>query len=242
MPIQTIPITLTPGVPPPDAQWVTLADLLQLFCSNVAGSIRADITFVPILVNDPVTFVGDLIFNLTQRVFKSWDVGSGAYVTVTENVVGDIKDSFIATDDIARGWVVLNGRLLTNITGISAAQLTNLQTLFGSSPTTTLPTVSATHTSGLPAGNAFGSIVWPPSINPVVQPASGVIAPGLTFTNPVTDVEAQSLANQTEILRGSAQDSFDVTKQIQAVAQQMLTALNQTATPAIYAKVFAGYP
>lgn len=237
---QTIPLTLTPGIPPTDARWTTLAELIALVCANTAGSIRADITFIPQVANDPAAFDGNLIFNVIQRVFKAWDIGTGAYVTVTENTLGDIKDSFNGNDEVARGWVVLNGRLISDIPGLTAAQTTNLQTLFGAAATTRLPTISATHTNGLPVGNAFGGIVWPPSINPVVQPAAGVISPGLTFTNPVTDVEGQALANQAEVLRTSVQDSFDVTKQIQAVAQQMLTALNQSATPAIYAKVFCG--
>lgn len=241
MPNQTIPITLTPGVPPADAKWVTLAELITLVCSNVAGSIRADITFIPLVTNTPVAYEGPLIFNVGSRAFMTWDIGSGAYVTMTENVVGDIKDSFNGNDDVARGWIVMNGRLISDVSGLSAQQTANLQTLFGVLSTSRLPNVSATHTSGLPVGNAFGSIPWPASINPAVTPASGVISPDLPFTNPVTGAEGQALADNTETLRTSVQDSFDVTKQIQAVAQQMLTALNQSSNPPIYAAVFVGY-
>lgn len=236
---QTIPITLTPGVPPPDVKTVTAEQVLKLVADYMAASIRADITFIPIVTNDPASFDGQLIFNVAQNIFKSWSIASGAYSAVTENVIGDIKDTFIGNDDIARGWVILNGRAISSITGISAAQTTALETLFGAGGN--LPTIAATHTNGLPAGNAFGDIVWPPSLAPVIQPAAGVISPGLAFSNPVADTEAQALANQTEVLRTSVQDSFDVTKQIQAVAQAMLTALNQSSTPPIYAAVFCGY-
>ncbi len=142
---------------------------------------------------------------------------------------------------VARGWVMLDGRLLTAITGINAAQLANLRTLFGAATTTRLPVVSATHTTGLPATGSFANIPWPVNLNPVVLPAAGVISPGLTFSNPVADTEAQAFATQTEVLRSSAQDAFDVTKQIQTVAEQMLVALNNTVTPAIYSSVFCGF-
>lgn len=242
MPNQTIPITLTPGVPPPDAKWVTLAELIALVCSNTAASIRADITFIPQVSNDPVAYDGNLIFNIIQRVFKAWDIGTGKYVAVTENVVGDLKDSFNGNDDVAHGWVVLNGRLISDVSGVSSAQTANLQSLFGTAATTKLPIVLATHTNGLPPSGSFSGIPIPPSISPVLQPAAGIIAPGLTFSNPATGPEAQALANNTEILRSSASDSFNVVTQIQTVAESLLVALNNTTTPPLYAKVFCGYP
>ncbi len=238
MPNQTIPITLVAGVPPADVKTLTATQVLRLVQDYMAASIRADITFIPVVTNAPSTYEGPLIFNVGLNIFQSWNIGAGAYVAVSENAIGDIKDSFIGVDDIARGWVVLNGRTIASITGISAAQIAALEGIFGAGGN--LPSITSSHPSGLPVGNAFGSIPWPASINPVVLPAAGTIDPGLTFSNPVAGTEGQALAVQTEILRTSVDDSFGVTKQIQAVSQQVLTALNTANTP-IYSLVFCGY-
>jgi hypothetical protein len=161
---------------------------------------------------------------------------------VTDSIVGDIGNTLVGNDNLAVGRVILNGRKIADIPGLSSRQLANLQSLFGSGADQTIPTVSPANVSGLPVGNAFGSITWPPSINPVYLPAEGAIAPGLTFSNPVTAGEGQALADKTEELRTSGDDAFGVTKQIQAVCQQLLNALNTNTNPPIYAYVFAGFP
>lgn len=238
MPNQTIAITLNWGPVSTDFSAANINQLGELIAAQLSASVRADITFIPIVTNDPTAFDGQLIFNVAQNIFKSWNIGTGSYRAITEYAIGDIKNTFVGTDTISTGWVILNGRTLASITGLTGAQLSALQALF---PSGSLPSVTPANVSGLPAGNAFGDIPWPPSIEPTVQPAAGVISPGLTFTNPVTDTEGQALADQTEILRNSVQDSFYVTKQIQTVAQQLLTALNNANPPVLYAAVFCGY-
>lgn len=236
---QTIAITLNWGAVSADISALDINQLGTLIAQQLSAAIRADITFIPVVTNDPSTFDGQLIFNIPENVFKNWNIGTGSYRAVTEYEIGDIKDSFIGTDSASTGWVVLNGRLISSIAGLTGAQVAALESLFGAGGS--LPVVSALHVSGLPAGNAFGNISWSANLAPVVLPAAGTISPGLTFSNPVTDTEGQALATQTEVLRTSAQDAFDVTKQIQGVCQQVLNALNNVNPPAMYAKVFMGY-
>jgi len=236
---QTIPITLQWGQFTGSFVAGDINDLGVFIAQQMAGAIRSDVSFILLVTADPGTNVSLLIYNTTQNLFKVWDTGSGRYLANLPFAIGDIKNSFIGVDTVATGWVVLNGRAIAAIPGLSGAQQTHLTNLFG----TTLPTVSPANVNGLPPDGSFSAIVWPPSINPVVTPAAGVIAPGLTFTAPnPSDTEVQAFANQVEILRGSVQDSFDVTKQIQAVAENMLVALNNVVGPQIFALVFCGLP
>lgn len=233
MPNQTLAITLTWGPAAGQLSDYNLNQLGTLIAAQLSAAVQADVTFIPQLVNNPAAFDTQLIFNITQRLFQGWDAGAGKYMPVTEYVVGDIKNSFVGTDDIGRGWVVLNGRVIAAIPGISGAQQAALESIFGVGGS--LPTVTPANVNGLPAGNAFGAIPWPS-----ILPAAGVIG-GLTFTNPVVDTEADALADDTEILRDTTENVFTLVKQIQAVAQQLLTALNVNTTPPIYALIFAGY-
>lgn len=235
----TIPITLVAGVPPPDQQWTTLAQLLVIIQNYMSGAIIADGQFIIFTANDPATQQAPLIFNTTQQVFKVWNIGAGRYVPIFQYAYGDVKTSFAGYDTPGTGWFVLNGRSIAAIPGITGAQQSVLLTFF---PSGVLPVVSPQNISGLPPNGAFSGIPWPASINPVVTPAAGVISPGLPFTAPnPSDTEVQALADATEMLRGSAQDAFDVTKQIQAQAEFTLNALNNAGTPPMVSLIFAGF-
>ncbi len=241
MPNISIPIILTPGpVAPGSAVPITdLNGLLALVCRYISGGIIADGQFIIFTPNDPATQQAPLIFNTSQQVFKVWNIGAGRYVPIFQYAYGDVKTSFAGYDTPGTGWFVLDGRAIAAIPGITFAQQSVLLTFF---PSGTLPVVSPQNIAGLPANGAFSGIVWPASINPVVTPAAGVISPGLPFTGPnPSDTEVQALADATETLRGSAQDAFDVTKQIQAKAETFLEAINNAGTPPMYSLVFAGF-
>lgn len=239
---QTIPIILTAGPVPPGFAAADINQLMQAIATYISGAIRTDVTFIPRVLNDPATNISPIIFNVSQNIFKVWDISSGSYIAITEFQLGDVKNSFVGTDDIVHGWVLLDGRAIAAITGITGLQQQTLNNLFnGGSPGGTLPTVKPANIVGLPADGSFSGIVWPPSINPVVTPDAGTFG-GLFFSDPVAATEAREFANDTEILRGSVQDSFDVTKQIQAQAEFTLNALNAPATTPMHALVFCGYP
>lgn len=239
---QSIPITLQWGQFTGSFVAGDINELGVFIAQQMAGAIRSDVSFMLITVNDPATEVTKLIYNTSQNLFKVWDTGTGRYLANLPFAIGDVKNSVVGTDTISTGWVVLDGRAIAAIPGISGSQQTHLQNLFnGGAPGGNIPTVTPANINGLPADGSFSAIIWPPSINPVVTPAAGVIG-ALPFTNPATDTEAEALRNQTEILRTSAQDAFDVTKQIQAVAENTLVALNNAAGTPIYALVFCGLP
>lgn len=236
MPNQTIPIVMQWGPGTPAQQAIVSNEAGEIIAAQLAAAIRADITYITQVTNDPTTFVGQLIFNVPQNVFKSWDIGSGSYKPVASFGVGDVKNTFVGADSLATGWVLLNGRLISDIAGLSGSQTANLQSLFGSSSDTRIPTVIPANVSGLPQGNAFGSIPWPQ-----ILPVADTFA-NLTFTNPVTDAEADEFADDTETLRTTVDNVFTLVKAIQEVCQQQLTALNANTTPPLYAQIFVGFP
>lgn len=237
MPNQTIAITLSWGPVATDVRAADINELGTLIAQQLSAAMRADITFVPIVANDPATFDGQLIFNIPQNLFKSWDTGAGAYRAVTDAVVGDVKNSFVGSDSVATGWLVLNGRLLSDLVGLTTTQLDNLKGLFGTAADTRLPNVSPANVNGLPVGNAFGAIPWP-----TILPPAGTFD-GLTFTAPnPTDAEVKTFAGDTELLETSLDGVFTLVKTIQAVCQQQLNAMNNAGAPPLYALVFCGYP
>jgi hypothetical protein len=233
MPNQTIPITLTWGASQSSLENLDLNQLGTLIAQQMSAAMRADVTFIPQLIADPATFQGQLIFNIVQRIFKGWDAGTGTYKAVTEYAIGDTKTSFVGNDTISTGWVVLDGRLISSITGITGAQQAALESIFGVGAS--LPTVIPQNISGLPDINAFGNIPWPPII-----PAAGVIG-GITFTNPVVDTEAKALADQTELLRDTVNNVQQEIQASSAVSQSVLSALYNNTNPPMYVLVFCGF-
>ena len=59
----------------------------------------------------------------------------------TPSLLGDVKQSYVSGDDLNDGWVILDGRTITAIAGISGPQIANATSLYGGAA---LPTVAAT--------------------------------------------------------------------------------------------------
>lgn len=241
---QTIPVTLSWGPVSADIQALNINQLGELVARQLAGSIRADVSFFIEVIIDPTAKITSLIFNSTTRVFKAWSDSSGSYVPLTQYLIGDVKNTFIGTDQVAAGWVILDGRAFTAIPGISAAQIAVLQTLFGG---TTLPVVVPTNTQNLPASASFSGIAKP-AAPAAITPADGVIG-ALTFdATTYTPSESEALRDATETLRDSASSVRDTTAAIatQASAIQdkcsdLLTALRGSTTPTLWTSVFIGF-
>ncbi len=233
--MQTIPIRLTASTPPVSIQATDFAQLLTLISQYMSGQIQDDVTFVQTGASDPTQFVTLLFFNTSQGVFKYWDTGAGRYLAVTQFIPGDVKNSFVAGDEIQQGWILLDGRLISSIQGISQDQASVLEILFGLGGS--LPTVTPLQSlAGLPANSAFSSITISDILPPVNQignlPFSGSYDPG----------QSQALATNTETLRGSTSSLKDSVASIRTVSASILAALNGTGPATLYAKVFAGYP
>lgn len=233
MPNQTIPITLTWG---PVSASFTAADINELgtlLAKQLAGSIRADVSFILPTLNDPTTFTTQLIFNTTQGVFKSWSTTSGKYVPVTDSQIGDVKNTFVGVDTLATGWVILNGRSIAAIPGLSLQQQTVLETFFGVGGS--LPTVIPQNIAGLPVVGSFSGIV-----TPAVLPAAGIIG-ALPIGATYDQGEVTTLRDDTEILRTSTAAVETQAAAIQAKAEQLLVAISNNTTPPLYSSLFIGF-
>lgn len=234
--MQTIPITLTPTPVPVGITYADINQLIQIVSRYMAAQISDDVTFVLTGAADPTAFVTLLFFNTTQGVWKYWDTGLGRYVAVTQFQPGDTKTTFLAGDQIQQGWVVLDGRAISAIQGISQNQAAILTTLFGIGGS--LPTVTPlTSLQGLPATGAISDITVSD-----IQPPTGQIG-ALPFGATYDPTQPQALGSNTETLRNSAEDLKTSVAAIQTQAEAMLAALNNgtTGTP-LYSLVFCGYP
>jgi hypothetical protein len=228
---QTIPITLTPNSPPTDVQAANFSQLITLICQYVQGSIRASVSFFLEVVVDPTAFVTNLIFNTSQGVWKFWSVAEGRYVTVTDYIVGDVKNSFFAADQVSAGWVVLNGRQITAIPGLSQLQIDNLTALF---PSGMLPTVVPINGADLPPEDSYSGIT-----GVEIEPDSGVIE-ALPIGVAYDQAEVEALRDNTEILRDSAADLAQETNEIKAKSEELLEALRTPITPPMVSMVYCG--
>jgi len=221
---QTIPITLQWG---PTGEVFTAADIDQLgtfLAAHLSGSIRKDVSFYLEVLFDPTNQVSGVnrIFNITQRIDKYWDQAQGRYVPITQYQNGDVKNTFIGGDQISVGWVLLDGRAISAIPGITTTQTSVLESLFGAGGN--LPVVSPTNTQNLPGAAAFSSIT-----KPVVLPPNG----GMSGTYVQAEAEA---------LRDSAAAIEVQAAAIQDMASTLLLALRSSTTPLLYAQVFCGFP
>lgn len=230
---QTIPITQTWGPVVADVSALNINQLGELIAQQLAGSIRADVSFYLETLIDPTTFITSLIFNSTQRVFKGWDPTAGAYVPITQYAIGDVKNSFVGTDSLVTGWVVLDGRLITAIPGITTAQQTVLETFFGVGGN--LPIVAPQNISGMPTNGAFSGITVP-----TILPANGVIG-ALPIGAAYNQGEVQGLRDNTETLRDTTADVEAQVAAIQTKAEELLVALNNNTNPPLYALLFVGF-
>lgn len=233
---QIIPLKLTPTAVPVGVSYADINQLLVIIGQYMAGQIQDDVTFVQTGPVDPTQMVTLLFFNTSQGVWKYWDTNSGRYLAVTQFQPGDTKTTFISGDEISQGWVVLDGRAISAIQGLSQNQATVLQAIFG--VTGSLPvTAPLTGLNGLPASGAISDI----TVSDTVPPTGQIGA--LPFGGSYDPTQSQALASNTETLRGSTGSLKDSLVAIQAQAEKILDALNggSAGGPTLYCKVFCGF-
>ncbi len=232
MAFQNIPITNTWGPVNVDIRALDINQLGQIVAAQLAGQIRADVSFYLEVIFDPTSFVTALIFNKTQNVWKAWSTTSGSYVPLTQFQLGDVKQSFVTTDQVSVGWVVLDGRAITAIPGLTTAQAAVLTTFF---PGGNLPALTPANINNLPASDSFSGIT-----EPTVNPADGVIG-ALAIGGTYTQSEIEALRDDTEILRESTESVKDYATEIRDKSNDLLTALRTPTTPPIVSQIFVGY-
>lgn len=231
---QTIPITLQPITVPVTVQAATIDQLLTVISQYLVGAINVEVSFFQQGTVNPTQLVTQIFFNLSQGVFYQWDTGLGAYRAITQYQPGDYISTAVAGDSPQIGRIVCDGRMISTIQGISQAQLSVLNQLYGIGGS--LPTLAPQIISGLPGPTAFSEI----PVTAVTPPANQIA--NLPFSTNYNAVEEQNLAANTETLRGSAAALQVSVAAIQAVSQSVLTALKGTGSAQIYVNVFVGYP
>lgn len=234
---QTIPLKLTATPVPVGVSYADINQLLTIIAQYMAGQIQDDVTFVLTGAADPTQMVTLLFFNTSQGVWKYWDVNSGRYLASTQFQPGDTKTSFVAGDEIQQGWVVLDGRAISAIQGLSQDQASILETIFGAGGS--LPvTAPLTGLVGLPANGAVSGV-------PVtaIAPPNGQIG-ALPFGASYDPTQSQALGANTETLRGSTDALRTSLTSIQTQTEKILNALNggSSGSATLYCKVFCGYP
>lgn len=221
---------------PPDFKVTGPNAFLQALVKAVQVVIPGTFTGIIRGAVDPSNDQG-LFYNTLQKVFKDWDVSSGRYQPVSDLTLTEEKIFYSAGDDLTKGWVVLNGRTINSITGLSSLQKQVLESVFGVSGTLPDRKVLGAFTN-LPANGAFGDIVIDPTV-----PADGVIG-ALTVGNPPTQAQVEALRDKTEELRDSTSALRGKTEDIKTVAEQLLDSVRASseATVTAYAKIWVGFP
>lgn len=235
MPTTNIPITLTPIPVPVGVEAVDINGLLAIVSEYMTGQISQNVSFFLQGTVPPDSNQG-IFYNTSTKRFEDWNPAYGSYVPISELQVGDLKAALRQTDDVANGWILLNGRSINNIGSITQTQKSNLENLFGVGGT--LPNYSfLSGISGLPPINTFANIS-----NPASQPTPGVIG-SLPISTAYIQSEEQALRNNTEALSASVSTLQVATAAIQSGAEDMLQSLlsiNSAFGPRWF--VFCGYP
>lgn len=230
---QKIPIIITATPAPTGIKSLTFDQLNANLVKYQEAYISDDVSFFLQGPSDPASDSG-IFYNTAANRFKSWDANLGRYIPISELQVGDLKPSAVAGDDVASGWIQLDGRDIDLVTGISQAQKTILETLYGANGT--LP--DYTFLSGLnslPPDTTFSSIS-----NPSVEPANNVIS-NLPVSNAYDNLEVKALRDNTESVRDSADKTQQALTASLAASEKVLNALNQSGTSGPKWKVFVGY-
>jgi hypothetical protein len=233
------PIVLTPIPVPNGTTAATWDELIQTICQYVQGNVSATVSFFLQGTVAPNSNQG-IFFNITNNRFETWNVATGAYIAISDFVVGDMKATLLNVDNTANGWVVMNGRTLTSIAGLTQIQFSNLQTLFGTGTGATLPNYSFTSAlSGLPPQGTFSAIsaalsAWTPAV--------GVVA-GLTVNNPPTQADVQGIQNALEHADDSGTGVQTALTTALSAMELVLDTLSSAAgvTGPVWC-VFVGYP
>lgn len=138
IPVRFQPVTITKALKALD-----INQLIAIFCKYVSAYIDLpNVAIIPAAAVTPTSNQG-IFYNTTSQQFMVWNTSTGGYTPMGSSPVGDVKESYNTSDDVANGWVVMNGRTIDGITTLTGGQKTNLKTYFstGVLPTSTGTTV-----------------------------------------------------------------------------------------------------
>lgn len=144
---QNIPLNLQATPAPDTVSYVTFNQLMQLVAQYLTASINTAVSFFLTGTTDPVVDQGVIFYNTAQGYFKAWSTAAGSYVVTGVTIrPGDLVQDYLAGDELSRGLVLLDGRVINNIVTLSANQNAALHTLFGAGAGQVIPTIAATGT------------------------------------------------------------------------------------------------
>lgn len=134
-PIQSIPITLSATPAPVGITAANFNQLVANIAQYLTGNIQANVSFFQIFAGPPAYYAGDVIFVTNLGNFMVWNTGSGSYQAMNQFSIGAVVQQAVvysapSYDDLVNGWVYLNGRQISAITGLSGDQVANLNALF----------------------------------------------------------------------------------------------------------------
>lgn len=226
-------LTWTPLTVPVNA--LDINQLGIIVCRQIRGQVdmEGQTTVYTGSVN-PLQNVG-IFFNTVAQQFMVWDVGTAKYIPMSGDRLGDTKDTYITGDEVAQGWIVLDGRTIAEIPGISSTQRSFLVDLFG----TTLPVVnSIRQISGLPVNGSISGISVPSTV-----PDTGVID-SLPIGETYSQSEVGALRDSTGDLRDSTEVTADALRQLRDKTEAIRDAIagSTSSIGALSTKIFVGYP
>jgi len=137
--INFVPIKLTPLPVPAGTKAANWDQLLTIISQYIAGQIQQNVSFFQTFANPPGYNAGSLIYVENRKNFFVWNTSTGQYDLLSQFILGDIKQSAIDGDDTLNGWIKLDGRAISSVSGISTQQGANLLALF---PNGTLPNIA----------------------------------------------------------------------------------------------------
>jgi len=226
-------LTWTPLTVPVNA--LDINQLGIIVCRQIRGQVdmEGQTTVYTGSVN-PLQNVG-IFFNTVAQQFMVWDAGTAKYIPMSGDRLGDTKDTYITGDEVAQGWIVLDGRTIAEIPGISSTQRSFLVDLFG----TTLPVVnSIRQISGLPVNGSISGISVPSTV-----PDTGVID-SLPIGETYSQSEVGAMRDSTGDLRDSTEVTADALRQLRDKTEAIRDALagSTSSIGALSTKIFVGYP
>lgn len=252
--MQIIPIKLSPACVPSGFKAVTLQDLINAACKYISASVADDVGFFRSGSVLPTYDVGPF-YNTSTGTWYQWSLTYGRYICDLGNFrAGDTVNSFVAGDNLSYGWVVLDGRAINSIAGISTKQKNVLESFFGAGAN--LPsglTASITGTIAAPANSTYTVLLSSPNaltINSLsIGLASGTCTAALQADgSTVTGMGAIAVTSTPQTITSTAGNTLAVGKNITLVISAGSSPVNlnytiaTTKTGAPYTKIYVGAP
>lgn len=230
---QNIPIKLVNLPVPVGVEAADINQLLALMAQYLSGTISANVSFFLQGSNFPTSNQG-IFYNQSTNRFGNWNTQLGKYINISDLQVGDVKPSYVAGDDPANGWVVLDGRKVANVPNLTQLQYSNLDMLFSDKTLPNLPFLAGLNNP--PAVGTFSSIT-----QSAVQPVKGYIG-SLAIDATYTQSQVAALRDASEQLDTSVNNLNTTVATMKSASEQLLASINSNvSTSGPWNKIFVGF-